>query len=363
MLLYQIAITLIPGIGDVNAKKLIAYCGSAEAVFHENKDSLMKIPGIGLATVKSMLSQKVLGRAEKEIAYIDKEGITALYFLDEDYPRRLKHCVDGPVMIYFKGNLKKENSKVISIVGTRRITEYGKKMCQQIIEGLSELDILVVSGLAYGVDTEAHKLAVKYGLPTVGVLAHGLNQLYPATNRKLAIKMMENGGLLTEFLSGTNPDRENFPRRNRIVAGLADAIVVVESAEKGGALITANIANSYSRDVFAVPGSLDMEFSKGCNYLIRTNQAALIQSVNDIFYIMRWDKDGATIKHKQMKLFRELTSEEQNLVEVMKLNGPSSIDFLVLKSQLTHSKIAATLLNLEFDGLVKNLPGNRFILT
>lgn len=358
MLIYQIAISLIPGIGDVNAKKLIAYCGDAEAVFHEKKEALMQIPGMGAATVKSILSQKVLGRAEKEMAFIEKEGIHPMYYLDEDYPRRLKHCADGPVMLYFKGRLKKEPLRVVSIVGTRRITDYGRKMCSQLVEGLQGLDVLVVSGLAYGVDTEIHKSALKFGLPTIGVLAHGLDRLYPAANRKLAEKMLEHGGLMTEFLSGTNPDRENFPRRNRIVAGLADAVVVVESAIKGGALITANIANSYSRDVFAVPGSIEMEYSKGCNYLIRTNRAALIQSADDIRYMMQWDEDTLH-KPKQMKLFRELSDNEQMIIDILKSNDSASIDFLVLKSKLTHSKIASTLLNLEFDGLVKYLPGNR----
>ena len=362
MLLYQIAISLIPGIGDVNAKKLIAHCGNAEAVFHERKEALMQIPGLGAATVRSIRSQKVLGRAEKEMAFIEKNGIRPLYYLDEDYPRRLKHCSDGPVMLYFKGNMQKEALRVISIVGTRRITEYGRKMCNQLVEGLANLDILVVSGLAYGVDTEAHKLALKHGLPTIGILAHGLDRLYPAANRKLAEKMLEQGGLMTEFLSGTNPDRENFPRRNRIVAGLADAVIVVESAIKGGALITANIANSYSRDVFAVPGSVEMEYSKGCNYLIRTNRAALIRSAEDICYSMQWD-DKSSVKPKQMKLFRELNENEKNIIDILKANDASSIDFLAGKAQLSHSKIASTLLNLEFDGLIKYLPGNRVMIT
>ena len=358
-MLYQVAITLIPGVGDINAKKLISYCGSVEAVFKEKKSHLLKIPGMGVATVHSILSSDVLKRAEEEIVFIEKHKIHALYFLNKDYPNRLKHCVDSPVLLYYKGSADVNKAKAISIVGTRRATDYGKELCMQIVKELSDLDILIISGLAYGIDTHAHKNALHNSIPTIGVLAHGLDRIYPHANRSLAESMLENGGLMTDFMSQTNPDRENFPKRNRIIAGLADALLVVESAKRGGALITANIANSYDRDVFAVPGRIGDKFSEGCNFLVKTNKASLVQSAGDIKYLMNWDVDQKT-PAKQAKLFRDLNSEEEIIMNILKESGESSIDFIVLTSKLSNSKIAAILLNLEFDGLVKSLPGKMF---
>lgn len=358
MLLYQIAISLIPGIGDVNAKKLISYCGSAEAIFKESKKNLLKIPGMGISTVNSILSHNVLDRAEQEIEFIEKHHIVPLYFLDKEYPSRLKHCMDSPVMLFYQGNANLNATRVVSVVGTRRSTSYGREMCDQLIRDLAGPDMLVVSGLAYGIDTQAHRSAVEYEIPTVGILAHGLDRLYPAQNRSLAGKMLENGGLLSDYLSGTIPDRENFPKRNRIIAGMADALIVVESAKRGGALITANIANSYNRDVFAVPGKIGDIWSEGCNYLIKTNKAALIQSAADIRYIMNWDdvkKPG-----KQAKLFRALNPEEEQVMEILKNGEAVGIDYIVMQSKLSNSKIAAILLSLEFDGMVSSLPGKMF---
>ncbi len=358
MLLHQIALTLIPGIGDINGKKLVAYCGSAEAVFKESKKNLLKIPGMGDTTADAIAKHNVFSRAEEEIIFIEKEGITPLYFLDENYPFRLKHCMDSPILIYTKGNADYNCDKVVSIVGTRRASEYGREFCDKIIEDLSELDILVISGLAYGIDTQSHKSALKYGLKTVGVLAHGLDRLYPQQNSSLAKNMLEQGGLVTDFTSGTNPDRENFPKRNRIVAGLCDALIVIESAKRGGALITANIANSYSRDVFALPGKVNDKYSEGCNFLVKTNKASLMQSAQDVRYIMNWLEKP--LAGKQVKLFRELNQEEQTVMDILKEYGECSIDFIVLNSKLASSKIAAVLLNLEFDGMVKCLPGKMF---
>jgi len=356
VLLYQIGITLIPGIGDVNGKKLISYCGSAEAVFREKKKTLLKIPGIGTSTVNSILSQKVLERAEEEIRFIERFKITPYYFLDKEYPNRLKHCIDSPILLYFMGNANLNAERVVSIVGTRRASEYGKEKCLKIIEGLADLNVLVISGLAYGIDTQAHKGAIKYNLQTIGVLGHGLDRIYPSANKSLAEKMIKNGGLLTDFISKTNPDRENFPKRNRIVAGISDALIVIESAMKGGALITANIANSYNRDVFAIPGKLGDKYSEGCNFLIKTNKAALLQSANDIKYIMQWDVPDKKIS-KQRKLLIELTPDEELIVKIIRDKKEVSLDYIVNESKLTNSKIAAILLNLEFEGVVKCLPG------
>ena len=359
MLLYQIGITLIPGIGDINGKKLIAYCGGAEAVFKEKKAVLLKIPGIGTSTVNAIISQKVLQRAEEEIGFIQKYKITPLFFSDKNYPQRLKHCVDGPMLLYYKGNADLNTSRIVGVVGTRSATEYGKETGNKILEELAALDVLVVSGLAYGIDTIAHKSALAYNLKTVGVLAHGLDRIYPVANKSLAEKMVSNGGLITEFINKSNPDRENFPKRNRIIAGMIDALIVIESAIRGGALITANIANSYDRDVFAFPGKISDKYSEGCNFLIKTNKAALIQSGKDISYIMQWEADTKK-SPKQHKLFIELNSDEKMIVEILRKSETCSIDYIVLQSKLSTSKIAALLLNLEFKGVVKNLPGKMY---
>jgi len=356
MLIYQIGITLIPGIGDINGKKLISYCGSAEAVFKEKKKTLLKIPGIGESTVTSILSQEVLERAEEEISFVEKYNITPLFFTSKSYPQRLKHCVDSPLMLYYKGSADLNCDKIISVVGTRRASDYGKETCNKIIEDLAALKVLVVSGLAYGIDSKAHQSALNYNLETIGVLAHGLDRIYPYSNRALAEKMLHSGGLITDFLSKTNPDRENFPKRNRIIAGMSDALVVIETAMKGGALITANIANSYNRDVFAVPGKLTDKFSEGCNFLIKTNKAALLQSARDIEYIMRWEPQEVK-SSRQQKLFEELTPEEEAIINIINENTESGIDHIVLQSKFTASKIAAILLNLEFKGMIRSLPG------
>ncbi len=360
-LLYQIALTLIPGIGDINGKRLISYCGGLEAVFKEKKAALLKIPGIGPVTLKSILNKSVFDLAEKEIRFIENFLIQTAFFLDEKYPHRLKNCEDSPMLLYYKGNVDLNNSKVLSIVGTRKASAYGRKICKEIIEDLKDLNILIVSGLAYGIDTHAHKNAVLYELPTVGVLAHGLDRIYPSENRAMAEKMLNRGGLLTEFRSGTNPDRENFPRRNRIVSGLSDATLVIESALKGGALITAEIANSYNRDVFAVPGRTTDRYSEGCNFLIKTHRAALIQSAKDIKYILGWDKLEQKTK-KQQKIFIELNTDEQKIVDLLKENEILGIDQISIKIESPTSKIVSTLLNLEFRGIVQCLPGKVFKL-
>jgi DNA processing protein len=362
MLIYQIALSLIPGIGDINAKRLVAYCGGVEAVFTERKRALLKIPGIGDATVTALLNHNVFPRAEKEIEFIERYSIRHLFFLDEGYPLRLKQCVDSPLMLYFKGNGELNQKHIISVVGTRRATEYGKRICRDLIEGLASTGVLVVSGLAYGIDTMAHKSALDAGLSTVAVLGHGLDRIYPQLNRPLAGRIVNQGGLLTEFLSESNPDRENFPKRNRIVAGLADATIVIEAGVKGGALITAEIANSYNRDVFAVPGRIGDEVSEGCNNLIKTNRAALVQTAADIRYIMNWDTAPAVPVSSQRELFVEMTNEEEKIVSVLRQNGECGLDTLCRETMLIPSKLASALLNLEFEGIVKCLPGKIFRL-
>ena len=358
-LLHQIALTLIPGVGDVNGKKLVAYCGSVEAVFREKKSALLKIPGIGMVTVNSIHNQNALKRAEEEIRFIEKFNVRPLFFTDPDYPFRLLNCEDGPLLLYYKGNADLNAQRVVSIVGTRRATNYGRSICEQIVADLKTKNVLVVSGLAYGIDSCAHRKSLECEMETIGVLAHGLDIIYPAQNRKLAEKMLEQGGLLTEFLSNSKPDRENFPKRNRIVAGMSDAVVVVESDKKGGATITAGLGNSYNRDVFAIPGRVGDDSSRGCNFLIRTNRAALAENGNDIAYLMGWD-DKQILPREQTRLFVDFSEEENRVLNTIRETGEISIDQLVIKMGMTTSKVAAALLNLEFEGIVKSLPGKLY---
>lgn len=361
-LIYKIAITLIPNVGSVNGKNLVAYCGGVEAVFAEKKKTLLKIPGIGETTVSSIINHNVFDRAEEEIRFIEKYNIIPLFYLDNDYPTRLKQCTDSPLMLYYKGNADLNNEKVISVVGTRNATEYGRDMCRKLVEGLADSHVLILSGLAYGIDTWSHKAALEFNLPTLAALGHGLDQIYPYTNRSLAEKMLANGGLITEFMSHTKPDRENFPMRNRIIAGMSDAVIVVEAGAKGGALITADLANSYNRDVFAVPGRLSDTFSVGCNNLIKTNRAALIQSADDIRYILNWDSHKNLKKVVQRKLFVELSAEEQSVVDLLRNEGDLDIDSVMQKTGMQPSKAASALLNLEFEGIIRCLPGKVYRL-
>lgn len=364
MLLNQIAITLISGIGDITGKKLIEHCGSVEAVFAEKKQYLKKIPGIGEALVASITNgrDQALARAEKEILFVERNKIDCLFYTETSYPHRLKNCIDSPMMLYFKGKCDLNQAKVISIVGTRSATEYGKKCCKTIIDGLAGSDVLIVSGLAHGIDSCAHKEALKNKLETVAVLAHGLDRIYPSANSSLAEKMLESGGWLTDYLSGTNPDRENFPSRNRIIAGMADATLVVEAAKKGGALITADIANSYNRDVFAIPGKIDDTYSEGCNYFIKINKAALVQSADDIRYLMKWDSEQVKPEGHQRKLFIQLTPDEEAIVALLSQTKEMSIDSICFSMQATTSRIATALLNMEFEGIIKRLPGKMYCL-
>lgn len=358
-LLHRIALTLLPGIGNVQGKRLVAYCGGPEAVFKEKKKNFLKIPGIGEIIANAVQSKEVFHRAEQEIAFIRQFRIKPLFYLDPEYPEKLRHCEDSPLMVYFRGEANLNQKRILSVVGTRKPSEYGKLMCDQIVQGLADHGVMIVSGLAYGVDTIAHRSAIVSGLPTVAVLAHGLDQIYPYVNRPLAEKMIARGGVLTEFMSGTKLNRDYFPRRNRIIAGMADATLVIESAEKGGALITADIANSYSRDVFALPGRATDPKSAGCNLLIRQNKAALVQSANDICYLMNWDQaiHPAQIQHK---LFTEMNGEEKKIYLLLEEKKEADIDEIYLTSGMTASKVAAILLKLEFEGMVKSLPGKRY---
>jgi len=361
-LLYQIGLTLIPGVGDVLGKKLVSIFGSAEAIFREPGRHLKKMARVGELLTHAVRHKEILLRAEKEVRFIEHYKIIPLFFTDKSYPQRLKQCYDSPVILFYKGSAGLNSKYVIGLVGTRNPTDYGKITTYKLVEGLAGRQIMVVSGLAYGIDSCAHRSALELGLETVGVLGHGLDLIYPMQNKTLAEKMINHGGLLTEFLSETKPDRENFPRRNRIIAGLCDAVVVVEAAQKGGALITADIANTYNRDVFAVPGRIGDPFSEGTNYMIRTNRAALVQSAEDIEYMMGWKLDETISPCRQPKLFIELTPEEEKIVTLLNEKGSLAIDEISLQTEIPVSKTSSSLLNLEFEGKIKCLPGKVYTL-
>jgi DNA processing protein len=360
----EIALTMLPGIGDVSGKKLVACCGGLEAVFKESRKELLLKHTMGENLIHRLLDgrNEALRRAEKEIRFIQKYRIKPLFFLNKDYPYRLANCHDAPLMLYYKGSVDVNKPRVVSVVGTRNATDYGREVCTRIIEGLQESGVLVVSGLAFGIDSCAHKCALQYNIPTVGVLGHGLDRIYPLQNKTLAEKMILNGGLITDFPSETMPDRENFPKRNRIIAGLCDALVVVEAASSGGALITADIANSYNRDVFAVPGRLQDEYSKGCNTFIKTNRAALVESADDIRYIMGWDVVTPKKKVMQREMFQDYSTDEKIIVDLLHTQSDVGIDILVSDSGLKSSIVAKVLLSLELRGVIRCLPGKRYQL-
>jgi DNA processing protein len=361
-LIYQVGLTLIEGIGDVGAKSLLAYCGSAKNVFETKKSELLKIPGIGEIQAGYVLKAKhVLKEAEKEIRFIEDKKIKTFFFSDENYPRRLKYCHDSPVMLYYKGNANLNAEKIVAVVGTRQPTDYGRESCEKLISELKGTGILVISGLAYGVDVLAHKLALENELDTVGVVAHGLDRIYPQIHRPVATKMLKSGGVLTDFRSGTNPDAVNFPKRNRIVAGMCDALVVVESKKEGGSLITATIANSYNKDVFAYPGRTNDSFSEGCNALIKTNKAALMESAADLFYMMGWETEpGEKQKKSQIPLLINLSQEEQKIVKAFEGKKQLHMDEISYISNLPISKVASLLLQLEFSNIIRSHPGKMF---
>ena len=314
-LLYDIALTMMPKIGFIKARKIHSYFNSAERFFEASQDELLTIQGMSLIRAKEIIEDRktALIEAEEEFNFTQKHNITITSYDDAHYPNRLRHCQDAPFVLYSKGNINFNHSKVVSVVGTRRITPYGKSMCSELIAGLKKHNPLIVSGLAYGVDISAHQAALQNDLPTVGVVGHGMDKLYPSQHQHYVNQMLNNGGVVTEFKQGTQPDRENFPKRNRIIAGAADLVIVIESAIKGGSMITANIANSYDREVFAVPGNVHAEYSMGCNALIKSHKAILLENVEDIENIMNWTTSNAA--PVQTKLFEKISPEEQQLLD------------------------------------------------
>lgn len=358
-LLYQIGITLIPKIGSINAKKLIAYTGSPEAVFREKSARLEKIPGIGRHIATLITRSDVLGRAEDEIRFIEQNEVNWSYFMDDSYPERLKECEDGPILFFYKGNCQFNQRKVISLIGTRKPSAYGRQFVKDFLYGLKDSNhqVLVVSGLAFGIDILAHRYALECGFETIGVLAHGLDRVYPYEHREVAHQMIDRGALLTEFISYTNPDPQNFVKRNRIIAGLSDATIVIESASRGGSLITAELANSYNREVFAVPGRVKDDMSLGCNALISTNKASILRDASDLEHAMSWQH----YQRKKIPLNEQLnlnfSEDEKKILHQLKDENDQPIDILNDALQMPASKLNSLLLQLEFSGALVVLPG------
>lgn len=363
-LIHRIALSLLKGIGPVNARNLVAYCGGVDALFTDTKvrRSLEKVPGIGPTLAASILDTSVLKAAEKQLAYARKHGIRLLFYLDADYPRRLKLCDDAPVMLHVKGNADLDAERTVAIVGTRTPTAQGKRFTEELVEGLAESGALVVSGLAYGVDIIAHRAALRAGLNTVGCVAHGLDRLYPGEHAGTAKEMLEQGALVSELPSGGTFVPGNFPARNRVIAGLSDCTVVIESGLKGGSLITADIANSYDREVMAVPGRPGDAKSLGCNRLIKDSKAHLITGADDLLKLMGWEPKPAKKAPVQAALFADLLPEEQAVVDVLKDKGRVGIDDLCILSRIPQHKAAGILLNLELNGMVRTLPGKVYQL-
>lgn len=361
--LYELALTLTPGIGNSLIKTLISYCGSAEAVFQTPKGKLEKIPGVGKLTSGHIIhNKKALNRAEEILEKTKKGNVKLYFYTDDSYPKRLKQIYDAPVLLYLKGTEPPDERRYLSIVGTRQVTSLGKEYVAEFVADLVPYQPIIISGLAYGVDIEAHKSALKYKLPTYAVMATGIDKIYPGIHQKIALQMQENGGILTEYPPETKMDPARFPARNRIIAGLSEATLVVEAGAKGGALITAHLARDYNREVFAIPGDLTKTYSEGCNYLIKNNVAQLVTSAKDIAYFLGWEDEKPTNNVKSITVKREdVTDEEWNVIQL--LNGNEvHIDELSWKSQIQMSRLATILLNLEFENIVVSLPGKKFKL-
>jgi len=347
-------------IGVTGVKKLIAKVGSAEEVFKEKKTTLLKIPGVGTHMLEYLHDKSNKLRAEEELSYIHDKGIDYTYFLDSDFPQDLLNCFDGPVLLFKKGIISYDTPRVISVVGTRNMTPYGRDFCKQLIKDLSTYNPIIVSGYAYGVDICAHKAAIDNNLQTVGVLAHGFSRIYPRSHARYMEEVMGNGGFLSEFFYKEEPLREHFLQRNRIVAGISKATIVIESANKGGALVTADIANSYNRDVFAVPGKSTDLFSEGCNNLIKNHKAHLLTSAEDVVKHLNWDMEKKIQKPIQKELFITFTPQEQQVFEYLKDKGQELLDVIAIETQIPAYHLVTILLQLELKGVVKPLPGKQF---
>ena len=361
-LLNILALQHVTNIGDITAKKLISHCGSAEEVFKEKKRNLLKIEGIGSVIINDLFDMSHHKAAEKELHFIKSNNIVCSYFNEEDYPEKLKHCVDGPVLLFQSGAINLKNQHIISIVGTRKITTQGVAFCEMLLEQLALYNPIIVSGFAYGTDITAHKAALKHNLQTIGCLAHGLNQIYPKVHKKYVAAIEKNGGFYTDFWSSDTFDKNNFLKRNRVIAGLSEATIVIESAERGGSLVTADIANSYNRDVFAVPGRTTDSQSIGCNNLIKYQKAQILTNPLDIPYVLNWQLETDVTPSIQKQLFVELDEQEKIIYNYLKENNKQQLDTIAINCGMPIFKIAGILLNMELKGVIRPLPGKLFEL-
>jgi DNA processing protein len=360
-LLYQLALTLVPNIGDVHAKTLVQHFGDATSIFKAKQSLLEKIEGIGEIRAKAIKQFDEYHIAETELKFIEKYKIRPIFLNDEAYPRRLLNCYDSPTLLFYRGEADLNASKMVAIVGTRSNTDYGKSFTEKLVKDLAAQGVTVVSGLAFGIDAIAHKAALKHSAPTIGVVGHGLNKIYPSQHAGLAKEMITSGGLLTEFFHDVKPDKHNFPLRNRIVAGMCDCTVVVETAVKGGSMITAKLADAYNRDVFAVPGRTIDKVSAGCNHLIKYNKAILLTDAEELLDVMGW-KEKKVAPKKQRQLFIEMTLEEETIYQLLQQKETLHIDEINSFSNFSSSTVAAAILNLELQGIVQSQPGKMYKL-
>ena len=358
---YKIALTLLQGVGPVKAKSLLNRLSSIEELFTHSINVIAKKTGVNQSFLQKMDREKALNKSVFVADHILKNNISPCYFDDDNYPRRLLQCIDAPLLLYGQGKFELNNSKVVAVVGTRNATSYGRRVCDELIASFVDKNILVVSGLASGIDEHVHKRCVELNVPTVGVLGHGFDRIYPSHNKTLSERMKINGGLLTEFIPGTTPDRENFPKRNRIVAGMSDATIVVESKLRGGSLITANLSNDYNRDVFAYPGSIHKETSQGCNRLIADQKAHLLQSPEDFLAMMNWNTFEKK-KEVQKTMFLDLSDIQTKITTLISQHQCLQIDVLSLKTALPISQLNNELFHLEMNGIIQSLPGKKYSL-
>ena len=365
LLIYRIAFASVRSMGYELAEKILDIIPSEKDFFNIPEKEMQNLLQTKVKLTEYAYRQELIAKAQNEAEFVTKNNITVTYYTDIDYPQRLTYAHDAPILLYSKGECNLNAGKVISIVGTRHATTYGKTFCERFIEDIKSSidDVVIVSGLAYGIDIYAHRAALDQKIPTVAVLAHGLNTIYPATHRKDAIDIINsNGALISDYMSSDKIHPGNFVARNRIVAGLADCTLVVESAEKGGSLITAGIASSYNRDVFALPGRANDTYSKGCNKLIRTNSASLITSAQELISSMRWETLTTNGNTKQMSIFQEIEPEEQRIIDYLKINNEAHINILCNALSMPMSQLMSTLIELEFKGFIQSLPGAKYQL-
>lgn len=361
-IIHLLALSMLSGIGSHTAKHLISYCGSAEKVFASPAGKLAKIPKIGEKIIQSIKENRssAYSLADEQIKIAQKSNSEIIPYFDSAYPSRLKSIIDSPLALFVKGQIAFENQKSLAIVGTRNATDYGKNFVQNLLDELKDYKPLIVSGLAYGIDISAHKAALQNELQTVGVMANGLQTVYPASHKGIADRMLSCGGLVTEYPFGTKPDAPRFPDRNRIIAGLSDAVLVVEAKERGGALITADLAHEYERDVLAVPGSVFARTSSGCNNLIKNNKAVMVTTAADIIEALNWDRE---VRDKTEKIsYSDFTDDETAIIKLLKQKDSVMIDDIAVLTQIPINHVAALLLGLEFKNIVRNVPGKKYKL-